>query len=141
MEVWYKWRGQLSGRDEKWRCLAMHNSVENIHQSESYSRLRSLLIFGVVDPLSKSSISMFLSSRLLKVLDLRGARLEKIPSLVFTLIHLRYLSMRGTNVRQAATELGATKLGTTEQGTTELRTVELGITELRTVELRATELG
>ncbi|KAK2988616.1 hypothetical protein RJ640_027067 [Escallonia rubra] len=37
--------------------------------------------------------------RLLKVLDLRGAPLEKIPSLVFTLIHLRYLSMRGTNVR------------------------------------------
>ncbi|KAK2969084.1 hypothetical protein RJ640_020395 [Escallonia rubra] len=89
----------ISGHDAKWRCLAIHNSVENIHQSESYSRLRSLLIFGVVDPLSKSSISMFLSSRLLKVLDLRGARLEKIPSLVFTLIHLRYLSMRGTNVR------------------------------------------
>ncbi|KAK2969088.1 hypothetical protein RJ640_020399 [Escallonia rubra] len=88
----------ISGHNAKWRCLAIHNSVENIHQSESYSRLRSLLIFGVVDPLSKSSISMFLSSRLLKVLDLRGARLEKIPSLVFTLIHLRYLSMRGTNV-------------------------------------------
>ncbi|KAK2969085.1 hypothetical protein RJ640_020396, partial [Escallonia rubra] len=89
----------ISGHDAKWRCLAIHNSVENIHQSESYSRLRSLLIFGVVDPLSKSSISMFLSSRLLKVLDLRGAMLEEIPSLVFTLIHLRYLSMRGTNVR------------------------------------------
>ncbi|KAK2993689.1 hypothetical protein RJ640_027041 [Escallonia rubra] len=89
----------ISGHNAKWRCLAIHNSVENIHQSESYSRLRSLLIFGVVDPLSKSSISMFLSSRLLKVLDLRGAPLEKIPSLVFTLIHLRYLSMRGTNVR------------------------------------------
>ncbi|KAK2995035.1 hypothetical protein RJ640_024478 [Escallonia rubra] len=89
----------ISGHDAKWRCLAIHNSVENIHKSESYSRLRSLLIFGVVDPLSKSSISMFLSSRLLKVLDLRGARLEKIPSLVFTLIHLRYLSMRRTNVR------------------------------------------
>ncbi|KAK2968234.1 hypothetical protein RJ640_027064 [Escallonia rubra] len=34
----------------------------------------------------------------LQVQDLRGAPLEKIPSLVFTLIHLRYLSMRGTNV-------------------------------------------
>ncbi|KAK2993703.1 hypothetical protein RJ640_027055 [Escallonia rubra] len=87
-----------SGQDAKWRCLAIHDSLENVHKSESYSRLRSLLIFGVVNPLFKSSISMFLSSQLLKVLDLRGAPLEKIPSLVFTLIHLRYLSMRGTNV-------------------------------------------
>ncbi|KAK2969089.1 hypothetical protein RJ640_020400, partial [Escallonia rubra] len=89
----------ISGHDAKWRCLSIHNYVENIHRSESYSRLRSLLIFGIVDPLSKSSISMLLSSRLLKVLDLRGAMLEEIPSLVFTLIHLRYLSMRRTNVR------------------------------------------
>ncbi|KAK3003464.1 hypothetical protein RJ639_019469 [Escallonia herrerae] len=87
-----------SGQDAKWRCLAIHDSLENAHKSGSYSRLRSLLIFGVVNPLFKSSISMFLSSQLLKVLDLRGAPLEKIPSLVFTLIHLRYLSMRGTNV-------------------------------------------
>ncbi|KAK2988617.1 hypothetical protein RJ640_027068 [Escallonia rubra] len=96
----------IGGHVAKWRCLAIHNSVENIHQSESYSRLRSLLIFGVVDPLSKSSISMFLSSRLLKVLDLRDARLEKIPSLVFTLIHLRYLSMRGTNVKLVPKSIG-----------------------------------
>ncbi|KAK3001349.1 hypothetical protein RJ639_020728, partial [Escallonia herrerae] len=86
-----------SGQDAKRRCLAIHDSLENVHKSESYSRLRSLLIFGVVNPLFKSSISMFLSSQLLKVLDLRGAPLEKIPSLVFTLIHLRYLIMRGTN--------------------------------------------
>ncbi|KAK2993691.1 hypothetical protein RJ640_027043 [Escallonia rubra] len=89
----------ISGHDAKWRCLAIHNSVENIRKRESYSRLRSLLIFGVVNPLYKSSMSMLLSSRLLKVLDLGGATLEKIPSIVFTLIHLRYLSMRGTNVR------------------------------------------
>ncbi|KAK3010584.1 hypothetical protein RJ639_012269 [Escallonia herrerae] len=88
----------ISGHDAKWRCLAIQNSVENIHTSESNSRLRSLLIFKVVNPLSNSSISMFLSSRLLKVLDLRGAPLAEIPSLVFTLIHLRYLSMRETNV-------------------------------------------
>ncbi|KAK2993706.1 hypothetical protein RJ640_027058 [Escallonia rubra] len=89
----------ISGHDAKWRCLAIHNYVENIHKSESYSRLRSLLIFGVEDPYFKSSISMLLSSRLLKVLDLKGAPLEEIPKLVFTLIHLRYLSMRRTNVR------------------------------------------
>ncbi|KAK3001347.1 hypothetical protein RJ639_020726 [Escallonia herrerae] len=87
-----------SGHDAKWRCLAIHNSVESIHKSESYSGLRSLLIFGVVNPLSKSSISMLFSSQLLKVLDLRGAPLVNIPSLIFTLIHLRYLSMRETNV-------------------------------------------
>ncbi|KAK3010586.1 hypothetical protein RJ639_012271 [Escallonia herrerae] len=88
----------ISGHDAKWRCLAIHNSMEYIHKSESYSRLRSLLIFGVVNPLSNSSLSMFLSSRLLKVLDLGGAPLVEIPSLVFTLIHLRYLSMRATKV-------------------------------------------
>ncbi|KAK3010587.1 hypothetical protein RJ639_012272 [Escallonia herrerae] len=87
-----------TGQDAKWRCLAIHDSLENIHKSESYTQLRSLLIFGVINPLFKSSISMFLSSQLLKVLDLGGAPLEKIPSLVFTLIHLRYLSIRGTNV-------------------------------------------
>ncbi|KAK2993696.1 hypothetical protein RJ640_027048 [Escallonia rubra] len=115
-----------SGQDAKWRCLAIHDSLENVHKSESYSRLRSLLIFGVVNPLFKSSISMFLSSQLLKVLDLRGAPLEKIPSLVFTLIHLSYVTIEAGEINgrngscNTVTEIG--KL-------TQLR--RLGITKLR----------
>ncbi|PHT60204.1 hypothetical protein CQW23_02567 [Capsicum baccatum] len=85
---------------EKTRRLSMHGMSGNLQVKRSVTKLRSLLTFGIADPQSLSCISQVLgSSRMLRVLDLRGAPLKMIPETVFKLFHLRYLSLRNTNVK------------------------------------------
>ncbi|KAK4379653.1 hypothetical protein RND71_001515 [Anisodus tanguticus] len=85
---------------EKNRRLSIHGTLGNLQVKRSNTKLRSLLTFGIADAQSLSCISQVLgSSRMLRVLDLRGAPLEMIPETVFQLFHLRYLSLRNTSVK------------------------------------------
>ncbi|PHU30147.1 hypothetical protein BC332_02240 [Capsicum chinense] len=78
----------------------MHDMSGNLQVKRSVTKLRFLLTFGIADPQSLSCISQVLgSSRMLRVLDLRGAPLKMIPEIIFKLFHLRYLSLRNTNVK------------------------------------------
>lgn len=95
---------------EKTRRLSMHGMLGNLQVKRSVTKLRSLLTFGVADPQSLSCISQVLgSSRMLRVLDLRGAPLKMIPETVFQLFHLRYLSLRNTNVKVLPRSIGRLK--------------------------------
>ncbi|KAF3628128.1 hypothetical protein FXO37_29546 [Capsicum annuum] len=78
----------------------MHGMSGNLQVKRSVTKLRSLLTFGITDPQSLSCISQVLgSSRMLRVLDLRGASLKMISEIIFKLFHLRYLSLINTNVK------------------------------------------
>lgn len=69
--------------------------------------LRSLLLFDFMDPPSNLSLSDLLrTTRLLKVLELRGSVLETIPDEVFRLYHLKLLSLKGTKVKTISRLIG-----------------------------------
>ncbi|KAF8402085.1 hypothetical protein HHK36_013037 [Tetracentron sinense] len=88
------------------RRLSIYNSVENVPQSQNFSHLRSLSMFGV-HTLSNSSMHTFFSGfRLLKVLDLKGAPLEMLPNEFVNLFHLRYLSLRRTRIKRLPNSIG-----------------------------------
>ncbi|KAF8402084.1 hypothetical protein HHK36_013036 [Tetracentron sinense] len=88
------------------RRLSIYNSFENVPQSQNFSHLRSLSMFGV-HTLSNSSMHTFFSGfRLLKVLDLKGAPLEMLPNEFVNLFHLRYLSLRRTRIKRLPNSIG-----------------------------------
>ncbi|KAF8394133.1 hypothetical protein HHK36_020339 [Tetracentron sinense] len=91
---------------QKVRWLSIHNSVENVTENKSFYHLRSLFIFGV-DTIPKSYVHSFISSiRLLRVLDLRDAPLEKLPNEIVNLFYLRYLSLRRTKIKNLPKMMG-----------------------------------
>ncbi|KAK9282691.1 hypothetical protein L1049_010911 [Liquidambar formosana] len=91
---------------ENVRRLSVDKSLGNVR--EKFSQLRSLLMFGVVDLPSNSSVLSLFSGglRLLKVLDLRGTPLESFPNEITKLFHLRYLSLRNTKVKMLPSYIG-----------------------------------
>ncbi|XP_059626938.1 disease resistance protein RPM1-like [Cornus florida] len=93
---------------EKVRRLSIHYTLGNVQESKSFSQLRSLLMFGVAEHLSKSTVQILFNGgvRLLKVLDLRGASLETLPDAVVKLFHLRYLSLRRTKIKMLPNSIG-----------------------------------
>ncbi|KAE8009783.1 hypothetical protein FH972_006199 [Carpinus fangiana] len=88
---------------EKVRRLSIQKPKQDVQQSQSISRLRSLLIFRTEDSLSLSEsskpISFPLDFKLLNVLDLRGAPLEIFPNEIVKLLLLKYLSLRATKIK------------------------------------------
>uniref|UniRef100_A0A7N1A5Q5 NB-ARC domain-containing protein n=1 Tax=Kalanchoe fedtschenkoi TaxID=63787 RepID=A0A7N1A5Q5_KALFE len=93
---------------EKVRRLAVHNMLQYIH-NQNFPQLRSLLVFGVEEPLSRSSMTSLFAGgcKLLTVLDLQGTNLTKFPSAVIKLFNLRYLSLRDTMVKKIPKGIGA----------------------------------
>ncbi|KAA8538986.1 hypothetical protein F0562_025678 [Nyssa sinensis] len=83
---------------EKIRRLSIHSALDNALPNKGISHLRSLFIFGT-SSLSNSSMQLLPTAfKLLKVLDFKGAPLKKFPDEVANLFHLRYLSLRSTNM-------------------------------------------
>ncbi|KAL6176085.1 hypothetical protein ACLB2K_052721 [Fragaria x ananassa] len=94
-------KGQGTICPDNVRRLSIVNTLQNVCQKRTPSRLRSLLIFGVEDSLADFPIPKLLPDlQLLTVLDLEGARLDMFPSEVVKLLLLRYLSLRHTKVKQ-----------------------------------------
>ncbi|KAI4357647.1 hypothetical protein L6164_001582 [Bauhinia variegata] len=69
------------------------------------SKLRSLFFFGADSSLTMSEL-LSGGFKLLKVLDLQGAPLDKCPKQVSTLFLLRYLSFRNTKVSMLSKSIG-----------------------------------
>ncbi|KAH6775280.1 hypothetical protein C2S52_012841 [Perilla frutescens var. hirtella] len=85
---------------DKIRRIAIQNSGSFSVETNNFEHLRSLLLlssngdieFGMIEELIRRS-------RLLKVLELRGAPIEIIPDHVFKLYHLKHLCLRNTSVK------------------------------------------
>ncbi|CAI9786084.1 unnamed protein product [Fraxinus pennsylvanica] len=82
------------------RRLSIHNTLEHVKKERYGTRARSLLTFGVTDVQSMLNILQLLSSfRMLKVLSLKDVPLPAVPKAIFTMLHLRHLSLRNTKVK------------------------------------------
>nr|XP_010928130.2 disease resistance protein RPM1-like [Elaeis guineensis] len=91
------------------RRLSIHNTGKDVLQNTSLSHLRALFMIGA-NALSASSMrNLFYSFRLLKVLDLEGAPIERIQIEFGKLLHLRYLSLRNTRINKLSKSLGKLK--------------------------------
>uniref|UniRef100_A0A7N0V3N5 Uncharacterized protein n=1 Tax=Kalanchoe fedtschenkoi TaxID=63787 RepID=A0A7N0V3N5_KALFE len=96
-------------RSEKVRRLSVHNTIENVQNDQNLHQLRSLLVFGVEEPLSKRYMPTLFSGgiKLLTVLDLQGTtNLKNFPTIITKLLSLRYLSLRNTKVRKIPGSIG-----------------------------------
>ncbi|OMO93471.1 Disease resistance protein [Corchorus olitorius] len=93
---------------DKVRRLATHNTFLNAQQNKNVSHLRSLLMFGMGDPLSSSPTNPLFPNgcRLLKVLDLRAAPIQTFPEAIINFKLLRYLSLRDTNIKTIPSSIG-----------------------------------
>ncbi|XP_027180872.1 disease resistance protein RPM1-like [Coffea eugenioides] len=100
---------------EKVRRLVVHGSSNNNTQhhqqrrSYCFDHLRSFITVGSTNPLPyKTLLSEVLgSSKLLKVLDLRGQETqEEIPNEIFNLFRLKYLNLCGTGVERVPKAIG-----------------------------------
>ncbi|XP_041000030.1 disease resistance protein RPM1-like [Juglans microcarpa x Juglans regia] len=92
-------------RPDKVRRLAIHNSLQNIQENRSVSRLRSLFIFRVLEKLYIQRLFPG-GFKLLSVLDLQNARLNKFPMDIVNLYYLKYLSFRSTKVKTIPSLIG-----------------------------------
>ncbi|KAL8509917.1 hypothetical protein ACS0TY_016945 [Phlomoides rotata] len=88
-----QWPGRI-------RRLAIQKSLSSSSQeTNNFDCLRSLLLRCSGNMELEIIIELVRRCRLLKVLDLRGAPLETIPSEVFKLYSLKYFSLRNTTVK------------------------------------------
>nr|GME06838.1 disease resistance protein RPM1-like [Ipomoea batatas] len=104
----------LTGQNKEWsdnkcRRLIIHRFDDDILKStSSKSHIRSLQLYNDAVRVS-FSLSKLLSFDYyipLKVLDLRGTNLNRIPKAVFKLFHLKYLSLRDTNMDNVSKSIG-----------------------------------
>ncbi|XP_058222997.1 disease resistance protein RPM1-like [Rhododendron vialii] len=95
---------------EKVRRLSLHTNLDDI-QINCFTRLRSLLVFSIEDPMTMLSkvVSFSKGARLLTVLDLRGTDLGTFPEGIVKLVHLTYLSLRETEVKLIPKSIGNLK--------------------------------
>ncbi|XP_027118720.1 disease resistance protein RPM1-like [Coffea arabica] len=100
---------------EKVRRLAIHSSSNSsniqYHQQRqlySFEHLRSFITVSSTNPLlSKTFLSEVLrSSKLLKVLDLKGEEIKETPNEIFNLLHLTYMNLYGTKVARVPRAIG-----------------------------------
>ncbi|EOY25256.1 Nbs-lrr resistance protein, putative [Theobroma cacao] len=93
---------------DKVRRLSLHNSLQNVQHNRNVSHLRSFFMFEVEDPLLSAPLHSLYPDgfRLLKVLDLRAARLQTFPGEIINLFLLRYLSLRETKVNSIPSSIG-----------------------------------
>ncbi|GJN34745.1 hypothetical protein PR202_gb23437 [Eleusine coracana subsp. coracana] len=88
------------------RRLAVHNYVgSHVQIPDSFPKLRSLLCDFAEDQRSSSTFSGFQPQTLwgnfaefLRVIDLNGLQMQRLPNEIGSIIHLRYLGIRNSNL-------------------------------------------
>ncbi|XP_027180961.1 disease resistance protein RPM1-like [Coffea eugenioides] len=100
---------------DKVRRLIVHssssNNTQHLQQMQNYcfDHLRSFVRIGSTNPLLYKMLlyDVLRSSKLLKVLDLRGQKKQKeIPNEIFKMFHLKHLDLYGTGVERVPKAIG-----------------------------------
>ncbi|XP_077236604.1 disease resistance protein RPM1-like [Tasmannia lanceolata] len=94
---------------DKIRRLSLHKNFESMPKNKTFSHLRSFFMFGIDKLPDPSMAAFFTGFRLVKVLDLEDAPIEKFPSEITNLFHLRYLSLRNTKIETLPKSIGKLK--------------------------------
>ncbi|XP_020097601.1 disease resistance protein RPM1-like [Ananas comosus] len=117
-------------QSSKARRLSIICNITN-YRPEDESHLRSVLVF-------KNSMSYDLlksvlrSSKFLRVLELQGAPIEKLPSEICNLFNLHYLSLRATKIKELPRSIGKLRnLQMLDTYGSEIEKLPKGITELQ----------
>lgn len=110
----YNYNSSAGIRFGKLHRLAIHfgQSLQSIFPCQQFnkaSHLRSLMFFsiGPVNEGDQGWLKAILNEfKLLRVLDLEHTGIEEVPKEIGTLIHLRYLSIMGTQVSMLPSSIG-----------------------------------
>ncbi|KAJ4836569.1 hypothetical protein Tsubulata_047682 [Turnera subulata] len=86
-------------KNEKVRRLSIHDGCKDLPSSKRAPYLRSLLQFVSFDTFSIFRHASFHGFKLLRILEMEGARISNFPLELVDLIHLRYLSFRWSLLR------------------------------------------
>ncbi|XP_050246316.1 disease resistance protein RPM1-like isoform X9 [Quercus robur] len=88
------------------RRLSIQTNVNTPLQSITSSQTRSILILGLDEVPNSFLMTCFSNFKLMKVMDFEGAPIDCIPKEVGSLFHLRYLSLRDTEVQMLPKSIG-----------------------------------
>ncbi|XP_055815359.1 disease resistance protein RPM1-like [Solanum dulcamara] len=100
---------EITRRPHKIRHLVIHDQLaSDIQDTDQFKHLHSLITLGSSASVSNSFLLKLLSDsfKLLKVLDLTGSPLTKIPEGVFELFHLKFLNLRSTKIKHLPGSIG-----------------------------------
>ncbi|KAI4324147.1 hypothetical protein L6164_023709 [Bauhinia variegata] len=93
------WKGEKAIRSHNAPILAIHgNTMSNLHYS--FSKFRSFFMF--LSP----SIKLPSGFKFLRVLDLEGSNINKVPSDIVICYNLRYLNLVMTDVKELPESIG-----------------------------------
>ncbi|XP_073066292.1 disease resistance protein RPM1-like isoform X2 [Primulina eburnea] len=101
-------RGEEMNCPDKIRRMAIDTTFNDTKEHYNVQYLRSLFWLDFVDSKSGLVFQKVLGGRcrLLKVLDIRGAPIDSIPTEVFELYYLKYLCLRSTNIKHIPKSIG-----------------------------------
>ncbi|XP_016480965.2 disease resistance protein RPM1-like [Nicotiana tabacum] len=100
---------EITRKPHKVRHLVIADPLaSDIQDIDRFKHLHSLITLGSSDSVSNSFLLKLLtgSFKLLKVLDLTGAPLVKIPEEVFEMFHLKFLNLRKTKIKHLPGSIG-----------------------------------
>ena len=110
----------------KARRISIHKSDGELKSFTGMSKLRSFLVFN------KSLKTLPSGSKMLRVLNLEDAPIDKLPDELFKLFNLRYLNLRGTLLKKLPNSIGRLlNLQTLDIGGTQIESLPHGIGKLQ----------
>ncbi|XP_020080880.1 disease resistance protein RPM1-like [Ananas comosus] len=117
-------------RGSKARRLSILSNISN-YSTEDKSHLRSVLVFN--NSMSYDLLkSVLRSSTFLRVLELQGALIEKLPSEICNLFNLHYLGLRETKIKELPRSIGKLRnLQILDTGVSAIEKLPKEITELQ----------
>ena len=110
----------------KARRISIHKFDGELKSFTGMSKLRSFLVFN------KSLKTLPSGSKMLRVLNLEDAPIDKLPDELFKLFNLRYLNLRGTLLKKLPNSIGRLlNLQTLDIGRTQIESLPHGIGKLQ----------
>ncbi|WJX30563.1 hypothetical protein P8452_19087 [Trifolium repens] len=116
----------------KTRRLSINTSPDSVLKSTNISRFRAIHVFEKGGSLEHFMSKLCSKSRILKVLDIEGTSLNRIPKNLGSLFHLRYINLRNTKIQVLPKSVGELhNLETLDIRYTLVREIPIEIKKLR----------